>query len=391
MTDDKKDENIEKVKNEEKEKNSQEIEEKLLESIKNKENVTKEKLELAEKIGFQVDKGKIIQTDEFGCVKSEGKSQIEESLSKEELLKINARTEKWHDMLNNYKLYKEKKKDKLKERTRKGIPDSVRSCVWQKFGKVNELIQQSDKDLFEKLEKEKLDEDTELTIIKDLDRTFPSNKFFKDKYGEGQRKLFKVLSYYSKYNKNIGYVQGMAYLVALFLIYMDEQSSFFLLHSLIKNYGLEGIYLPGFPDLKKKFYVFLNLQKKLVPKVYEILKRDGIMPSLYASEWFICLFSKDLKPNILVRIIDTFLLEGFKVIYRFSLALLKMKEKEFVESKPGIINIMNIVKSLLVDIDVDKLFKVAFSFHLSKSHIKKYEQEYEENKNNQNNEFIKQL
>jgi hypothetical protein len=353
--------------------------------------VTKEKLELAEKIGFQVDKGKIIQTDEFGCVKSDGKSQIEESLSKEELLKINARTEKWHDMLNNYKLYKEKKKDKLKERTRKGIPDSVRSCVWQKFGKVNELIQQSDKDLFEKLEKEKLDEDTELTIIKDLDRTFPSNQFFKDKYGEGQRKLFKVLSYYSKYNKNIGYVQGMAYLVALFLIYMDEQSSFFLLHSLIKNYGLEGIYLPGFPDLKKKFYVFLNLQKKLVPKVYEILKRDGIMPSLYASEWFICLFSKDLKPNILVRIIDTFLLEGFKVIYRFSLALLKMKEKEFVESKPGIINIMNIVKSLLVDIDVDKLFKVAFSFHLSKSHIKKYEQEYEENKNNQNNEFIKQL
>ena len=52
---------------------------------------------------------------------------------------------------------------------------------------------------------------------------------------------------------------------------------------------------------------------------------------------------------------------------------------------------MNTIKNLFDDINVDELFKVAFSFSLSRSHIEKYEKEYEENKNNQNNEFIKQL
>ena len=241
------------------------------------------------------------------------------------------------------------------------------------------------------MEKEQLDQDTEITIIKDLDRTFPACSLFTDKYGGGQRKLFKVLSNYSKFNKEIGYVQGMAYIVALLLIYMDEKSSFFLLHSIIKDYGLEGIYLPGFPDLKKKFYVLLNLEKKFIPKIYEILKRDGILPSLYASEWFICLFCKDLKPNVLVRIFDTFLFEKYKVIYRFALAFLKMKENEFVNGKPGIVYTMEVLKKILDDIDIEALFKVAFSFNLSKKHIRKFEEEYERNKNDSNNEFVAQL
>ena len=370
------------------------IEEGLLESINKKENVTKEKLILAEKINFKNNSEALIQTDEFGFIKDKGskESKIQKEdknhLSKTELLTINARTEKWRFMLEHYDVYKGKKKKKLKKRTRKGIPDSLRGYVWQLFSKMNKYYM---KDMYENLEKEKLDPDTEITIIKDLDRTFPSCQLFKDKYGAGQRKLFKVLSNYSKYNKDIGYVQGMGYLVALFLIYMNEESSFFLLHSLIKNYELEGIYKQGFPDLKKKFYVLLNLEKKFVPKIYEVFKRDGIFPSIYASEWFICLFSKDLKINVLVRIFDTFLFEGFKVIYRFALAFLKMKEKQFIKGKPGIISTMEVIKSCFENIDIDALFKVAFSFHLSKKHINKYELEYDLNKDNANNEFMKQL
>lgn len=370
------------------------IEESLLEAIKKKENVTKEKLVLAEKINFKNNSESLIQTDEFGFIKDKGgnesKIQNEDNkhLSKNDLLTINARTEKWRYMLDHMDIYKGKKKKKLKERTRKGIPDSLRGYIWQLFSKMDKYHM---KDLYQNLEKEKLDPETEITIIKDLDRTFPSCQLFKDKYGAGQRKLFKVLSNYSKYNQNIGYVQGMGYLVALFLIYMNEESSFYLLHALIKNYELEGIYKQGFPDLKKKFYVLLNLEKKFIPKIYDILKRDGIYPSIYASEWFICLFSKDLKINVLVRIFDTFLYEGFKVIYRFSLAFLKMKEKQFIKGKPGIVNTMEIMKKCFEDIDIDALFKVAFSFHLSKKHINRFETEYEQNKNDADNEFIKQL
>ena len=127
-----------------------------------------------------------------------------------------------------------------------------------------------------------------------------------------------------------------------------------------------------------------------MPKIYEILKRDNIFPSLYASEWFICLFSKDLNINVVVRIFDVFLLEGYKIIYRFALAFLKLKEKNFLLSK-GMMESMSVLRQPLDNIDIEYLFNIAFGFHLSKNMIKKYEAEYEKNKNNEKDEFIVQL
>ena len=306
------------------------IEKDLIESVQKMENVTKENLELAEKIKFKNNTDRIIETDEFGFLKKDSNisdnndnitmKKDSNKLTKEQILTINARTEKWQDMLNNYQKYQTTKRAKLKSRTRKGIPDSLRSIVWQLFAGTDKL---KEKNLFENLNKQELDKDIEGVIIKDLDRTFPSCQLFKEKYGMGQRKLYRVLSNYSKYNKVLGYVQGMGYLAAIFLLYMDEESAFYMLHSLVKNYGFEGLYKEGFPDLKKKFYVLLNLEKKYIPKIYDIFKRDGVFISIYASQWLLCLFAKDLKPNILVRIFDVFLFEGFKVIYRFALAFLK--------------------------------------------------------------------
>ena len=376
------------------------IEKNLIESVSKMEGVTKEKLDLAEKINFKNNTDKLVETDEFGFLKSQDEKGNENNnnkkgqegskdskITKEELLKVNARTEKWQYMLEHYKTYQSIKRFKLKSRTRKGIPDNLRSYVWQLFAGKDKLVE---KGLFEKLDKEPIDENSELSIIKDLDRTYPLCQLFKEKYGKGQRNLFRVLSNYSKYNKNIGYVQGLGYLAALFLIYMDEESAFYMLHAVIKNYEMEGLYLPGFPDLKKKFYVLLNLEKKFIPEIYNILKRDEALPSFYASEWFMCLFCKNLKPNILVRIIDVFLYEGYKVIYRFAIAFLKMKENDFIKNPNGIFYSSVTLKKLFENIEVEELFKEAFDLNLSKKHIAKFEEEYEENKDNPNNEFMKQ-
>jgi len=376
------------------------IEKNLIESVSKMEGVTKEKLDLAEKINFKNNTDKLVETDKFGFLKSQDEKGNENNnnkkgqegskdskITKEELLKVNARTEKWQYMLEHYKTYQSIKRFKLKSRTRKGIPDNLRSYVWQLFAGKDKLVK---KGLFEKLDKEPIDENSELSIIKDLDRTYPLCQLFKEKYGKGQRNLFRVLSNYSKYNKNIGYVQGLGYLAALFLIYMDEESAFYMLHAVIKNYEMEGLYLPGFPDLKKKYYVLLNLEKQLIPTIYNIFKRDEVPCSLYASEMFMCLFCKNLKPNILVRIIDVFLYEGYKVIYRFAIAFLKMKENDFIKNPSGIFYSSVTLKKLFENIEVEELFKEAFDLNLSKKHIAKFEEEYEENKDNPNNEFMKQ-
>ena len=246
------------------------------------------------------------------------------------------------------------------------------------------------KDLYVQLNDESGDQSLEEVIIKDIDRTFPKNTFFNQKYGGGQRSLYKVLVNYSKYNKEVGYVQGMGFITALLLTYMDEERSFFMLHALMKKRELESLYLPGFPDLSKKLYVFLNLQKKLIPKIYNTFKKFDIVPFTYSSEWFLCLFSRSLKFNSLVRIFDTFILEGYKIIYRFALAFLKSKENKIIECKE-MDSLFKVIKSCFENVDIEEMMKIAFGFHLSKKEIENFEKEYDKNKNNKKNEFIAQL
>ena len=365
------------------------IEEKLLKSIENSEKIDKDKIKLAETINFRENPDQIIDTDEFGFIKDSKNKNEEKKDGRDSLLKYNVRLEKWNYMLNNYDDFHKNHFSKLKERTRKGIPDSLRGYAWQKIINLDEFYE---KDLYQNLNEQEPDKSVETVIIKDIDRTFPKCSFFKEKYGGGQRQLYKVLVNYSKYNKEVGYVQGMGFIAALLLTYMDEERTFFMMHALMKKRELEGLYLPGFPDLNKKLFVLLNLEKKLIPKVYNTLKKFQVMPFSYASEWFLCLFSINLQFSTLVRIYDTFILEGYKIIYRFSLAFLKLKEQKITQCS-GMDSAFKVIKKSMenLEIDLDELFKIAFGFSISKKEIENYEKEYDKNKDNKNNEFIIQL
>lgn len=48
---------------------------------------------------------------------------------------------------------------------------------------------------------------SELEIIRDISRTFPSHIFFQQRHGPGQRSLYNVLKAYSVYDRDVGYVQ----------------------------------------------------------------------------------------------------------------------------------------------------------------------------------------
>lgn len=48
---------------------------------------------------------------------------------------------------------------------------------------------------------------SELEIIRDISRTFPSHVFFQQRHGPGQRSLYNVLKAYSVYDREVGYVQ----------------------------------------------------------------------------------------------------------------------------------------------------------------------------------------
>ncbi len=91
----------------------------------------------------------------------------------------------------------------------------------------------------------------EVDIIRDVSRTYPHHIHFCQRHGLGQRQLFRVLKAYALYDPVVGYVQGMAYIAAIFLMYMGEEEAFWLLVALLKGAGgnepLEGLFTDGLP------------------------------------------------------------------------------------------------------------------------------------------------
>lgn len=92
-------------------------------------------------------------------------------------------------------------------------------------------------------------------IYKDLTRTMPADPFFSEKEGFGSKALFGVLKCLTFANPEVGYVQGMSFIAAVFIAYTCPNDSFLLLNAMIRNLGLNNLYKEGFPGLKEIFFV----------------------------------------------------------------------------------------------------------------------------------------
>lgn len=281
----------------------------------------------------------------------------------------------------NFDYYMANNKKKLKEKIRKGIPDSLRGEVWLKISGVQKL-REGHENLYNELISEINENETskvhdEEVIIRDMHRTFPKNILFKGKLGDGQRKLFRILTCFTMRNGKVGYVQGMSFLCAFFLSYETEEKAFWLLEVIMRNYHLQELYYPGFPGLKKEFFVLLKYMKKILPNIYNQFTRYKIYPTLYASSWYLTCFTNSLPFNTAVRILECYLFEGKKILLRFTLGILALKENEIV-SKKNFCGIMTIIKTITEDIDINELFKKSFGLSITRKKILKYENLYKD-------------
>ncbi|CAG8535426.1 59_t:CDS:2 [Diversispora eburnea] len=214
----------------------------------------------------------------------------------------------------------------LSKMIQKGIPPALRGMIWQLMSKSKDSELESK---YAKLLKETSPH--EKMIMRDLNRTFPKHEYFQDQDGIGQEGLFNVVKAYSLYDKEVGYCQGISFVVGPLLLNMPDEEAFCVLLRLMKYYNMRGHFLPGMDGLQLKLFQFDRLVEEMLPKLHEHLKSQGINSSMYASQWFMTLFAYKFPLPLVFRIYDTIFTEGIESIFRFSIALLKKNEKALLE------------------------------------------------------------
>mmetsp|Transcript_4709 Transcript_4709/g.11436 ORF Transcript_4709/g.11436 Transcript_4709/m.11436 type:complete len:329 (-) Transcript_4709:92-1078(-) len=216
----------------------------------------------------------------------------------------------------------------LTRRVRKGIPDPLRGIIWQLLSGGRDLLLQND-GVYEALVLYE-SSNAELEIVRDLSRTYPSHVYYEQRQGPGQRSLYNVLKAYSVYNRQVGYVQGMGFIAGLLLLYMSEEDAFWTLVALLKgarHHPLEGLYSMGLPLLQQYMDLMQALLQEEAPRLAAHLEEQGVLPSMYCSQWFITVFAYNLPLDHLLRCWDIFLLEGMAVVFCIGLVLLKTAEE----------------------------------------------------------------
>ncbi|KAJ8775174.1 hypothetical protein K2173_020178 [Erythroxylum novogranatense] len=279
------------------------------------------------------------QLEKFGAVKrvlDNPSERLSKLRSEYELEREERRKRRWRKMIglggSEWKHYARRKSQVVRRRIRKGIPDCLRGLVWQLISGSRDLLLMNP-GVYGKLVIYETSP-SEPDIIRDISRTFHSHVFFQQREGSGQRSLYNVLKAYSVYDRDIGYVQGMGFLAGLLLLYMSEDDAFWSLVALLKgavHAPMEGLYQVGMPLVQQYLFQFDLLVKEHLPKLADHFTREMIIPSMYASQWFITVFTYSFPFHLAIRIWDLFLYEGVKILFKVGLALLKYCQDDLVK------------------------------------------------------------
>ena len=184
-------------------------------------------------------------------------------------------------------------------------------------------------------------------IKKDLTRTFPNNVLFN--YGNiYYNKLYHLLTAFSNYNKNIGYVQGLNFLAAhIIYFFEDEIDEFTFLDAMVHKFELDKI-LDN--NLNNNFFeeklknINYYLMKKL-PKLNKFLSDNKLNLEFFTTSWILTLFSDSMQTKFLVIIWDYLIIFGMKFFKYFILNVLLLCENDILNSEQN--NITYIKKNIL--------------------------------------------
>ncbi|KAG8213944.1 putative GTPase-activating protein [Butyriboletus roseoflavus] len=140
-----------------------------------------------------------------------------------------------------------------------------------------------------------------------------------------------------RYDPQVGYCQGLSFVVAVLLLNMPDEQAFCLLVRLMHTYDLRGHFLPEMPKLQLRLVssttsfphraqlTITSFRNSCLYYTY-IFCGKASSQACSVRNGFLTLFSYRFPLDIVFRIYDNCLANGIEAIFAFSIVLLQKNE-----------------------------------------------------------------
>jgi hypothetical protein len=163
-------------------------------------------------------------------------------------------------------------------------------------------------------------------IERDVRRSLPKHPAYQGDASEAVASLRRVLVCYAARNPQLGYAQSMNIVVALLLLYMDEESAFWLLAVLCERL-VPDYYSTALIGSIVDQQILADLVAQRLPAVHARFAQLSVPLSMLSLPWFMCLFLSYLPWRESLTALDNFFCEGAPILFRVSLALLHLNQE----------------------------------------------------------------
>ena len=304
--------------------------------------------------------------DRHGFRRDARRLKHEEAFERVYRPRLQQQEQRWGRKVEKREELSELAHSELKHLARLGIPAARRKHIWPLLCRAAELKASSPDGHFETMLAQPAattPQDpgfaSERQIDLDLARTFPGHRLLSKPDGAAQ--LRRVLVAYARRDPQVGYVQGMGFVAALLLVFLeDTEETFWCLASVIEWLLPADYYNATLLGLRVEQSVFSELVALKLPRLSQHLEQHGCVVELFATRWFVALYANALPIETTLRVWDAFLLEGCKVLHRVGLALLRIAEPRLLACHDQQELLCALQEEHAQCLDVERLLSVAF-------------------------------
>ena len=113
---------------------------------------------------------------------------------------------------------------------------------------------------------------------------------------------------------------------------MPEEQAFCVLVKMMYQYDLRSLYKDGFECLYMRLYQLNRLMEEQLPQLWQHLSDNNVESHMFASQWFLTVFTARFPLYLVFHILDVFLLQGVETLFQVALALLTVSKNWFFSS-----------------------------------------------------------